>query len=60
MVVVRAIAEVLSGGDVAAGTAVTDTDILALEVDRMVALAKTPKSLARMEHMLQTGKPLRN
>ncbi|WP_285415031.1 3-hydroxyacyl-CoA dehydrogenase/enoyl-CoA hydratase family protein [Variovorax sp. efr-133-TYG-130] len=60
MVVVRAIAEVLSGGDVAAGTAVTDMDILALEVDRMVALAKTPKSLARMEHMLQTGKPLRN
>jgi len=60
LTVVRAIAEVLTGGDVAAGTVVTDADILELEVDRMVTLAKTPMSLARMEHMLQTGKPLRN
>jgi 3-hydroxyacyl-CoA dehydrogenase len=60
MTIVRCIAEVLSGGDVPAGSSVSDTDILALEVQHMVALARTPESLARMEHMLATGKPLRN
>jgi 3-hydroxyacyl-CoA dehydrogenase len=60
MAVVHAMVEVLTGGGVASGTVLTDTDILALEVEHMVALAKTPPSLARMEHMLATGKPLRN
>jgi 3-hydroxyacyl-CoA dehydrogenase len=60
MRIVRAMAEVLSGGGVSAGSVLTDADMLALEVEHMVALAKTPESLARLEHMLATGKPLRN
>ena len=60
MTVAKAVASVLTGGDAESGAVVSDLDILALEVQHMVALSKTPASLARMEHMLATGKPLRN
>jgi len=38
----------------------TEDDILALELEAFVALVKQPGTLARLEHMLKTGKPLRN
>jgi 3-hydroxyacyl-CoA dehydrogenase len=60
LTIARAMAEVLTGGAVPPGTVVSEEHILALEVERMVALSRTPQSLARMEHMLATGKPLRN
>lgn len=58
--IARVMACVLTGGDAAAGSTLTDKDILKLEVACMVELAKTPVALARMEHMLAKGKPLRN
>jgi 3-hydroxyacyl-CoA dehydrogenase len=38
----------------------TEDDLLALERDAFVALARDPASIARVAHMLKTGKPLRN
>ena len=34
--------------------------LLRLEREHFVALAQQPKTQARIEHMLKTGKPLRN
>jgi 3-hydroxyacyl-CoA dehydrogenase len=34
--------------------------LLALERQQFVALAKTEATQQRMQHMLETGKPLRN
>lgn len=59
-VVSDAAALVLSGGDVDPGTLVDEDWLLGLERQQFVALAKTPETQARMVHMLQTGKPLRN
>jgi len=54
------IAEVLCGGDVAPGTEVSEAWMLKLERQAFVALAQNPLTHARIEHMLKTGKPLRN
>lgn len=55
------LAEVLSGGPTADITVETSEDqILALEREAFMRLVRTPPSLARIEHMLDTGKPLRN
>ena len=59
-VVSDAAALVLCGGDVDPGTLVNEDWLLALERQQFVALAKTPETQARMAHMLETGKPLRN
>lgn len=57
----KTLAEVLTGGPNGDVTVVLkEDDILALERSNFMRLAKNPKSLARMEHMLETGKPLRN
>jgi 3-hydroxyacyl-CoA dehydrogenase len=58
--VARHLAEVLTGGDTDPTEAVTEDDLLALERRAVAALIRTPATLARMEHMLETGKPLRN
>ncbi len=55
-----AAALVLCGGDIDPGTLVDEDWLLALERQQFVALAKTPATQARMQHMLETGKPLRN
>ncbi len=56
-----ALAEVLSGGAKADVTVETSEDqILTLEREAFMRLVRTPPSLARIEHMLDTGKPLRN
>ncbi|MCB9947786.1 MAG: 3-hydroxyacyl-CoA dehydrogenase [Rhodospirillaceae bacterium] len=59
-VVATALARVLSGGDTDWTGEVGEDDLLTLERAAFVALIRTPETLARMEHMLTTGKPLRN
>jgi len=39
---------------------VKEQKILELEREGFLRLLKTPATLARIEHMLETGKPLRN
>jgi 3-hydroxyacyl-CoA dehydrogenase len=57
----KTLADVLTGGPNGDVTiALKEDDILALERSNFMRLAKNPKSLARMEHMLETGRPLRN
>lgn len=53
-------AYVMTGGDVPAGTELTEEQLLQLEKEAFVALCKEEKTLARIGHMLKTGKPLRN
>ncbi|HYC36670.1 MAG TPA: 3-hydroxyacyl-CoA dehydrogenase/enoyl-CoA hydratase family protein [Usitatibacter sp.] len=54
------IAEVLCGGPVEPGSLVDEKWLLDLERRHFVELAKTGKTQERIEHMLKTGKPLRN
>ncbi len=54
------LAEVLCGGNIEAGTEVDEQWFLRLEREAFAALAQTELSQARIEHMLATGKPLRN
>jgi 3-hydroxyacyl-CoA dehydrogenase len=60
LVVCRKIAQVLSGGDCAEGTYVTEQEILELEKEAFVSLVGEKKTQERIMHMLSTGKPLRN
>ncbi|MEJ1158094.1 3-hydroxyacyl-CoA dehydrogenase/enoyl-CoA hydratase family protein [Prosthecomicrobium sp. N25] len=60
IVVSGALAEVLSGGDADPTEAIGEEDVLALERRAFMRLIRTPGTLARVEHMLETGKPLRN
>jgi 3-hydroxyacyl-CoA dehydrogenase len=54
------IAEVVCGGDVDAGSLVSEEYLMAMERDRFCALLEHPKSQERIMGMLQTGKPVRN
>lgn len=54
------VAATLTGGDRAAGTPVTEQDILDLERESFLSLCGTEKTQARIQNMLTTGKPLRN
>jgi 3-hydroxyacyl-CoA dehydrogenase len=54
------IAEILCGGPVEPGSLVDEQWLLDLERRHFVELAKMPKTQDRIEHMLKTGKPLRN
>ena len=56
----RRIAYVISGGDVRTNSAVDEEVILNLEREAFVDFWKQEKTVARVEHMLTTGKPLRN
>jgi 3-hydroxyacyl-CoA dehydrogenase len=60
VVVSAALAEVLSGGDTDVTRTLHESDILALEFSRFQKLLHHPDTLARIEHILETGKPLRN
>ncbi len=55
-----ALAEVLSGGKTDFTEIVTEDQISKLEKKAFMTLLRTGPTLARMEHMLTTGKPLRN
>jgi 3-hydroxyacyl-CoA dehydrogenase len=56
----KKIAYVISGGDVRDNSEVDEDVILTLEREAFVELLKEEKTLARIDHMLKTGKPLRN
>ena len=61
MVVAGELAEVLSGGEKADVTEpMAPEAVLALERKAFMTLIRTEPTLARMEHTLETGKPLRN
>jgi 3-hydroxyacyl-CoA dehydrogenase len=60
VVVSDALANVLSGGDTDIITQMDEDQVLALEVKNFMAIVKKPGTYARIEHMLSTGKPLRN
>jgi 3-hydroxyacyl-CoA dehydrogenase len=52
---------VLSGGEKADPTKkVSESELLALERQQFMRLMRDPASLARIESVLETGKPLRN
>ncbi|MGR4872107.1 3-hydroxyacyl-CoA dehydrogenase/enoyl-CoA hydratase family protein [Variovorax sp. LARHSF232] len=54
------IAGVLTGGDVDAGTLVTEEYLMALERKAFCSLILNPKTQERIMGMLSTGKPVRN
>jgi len=56
----RAVAEALCGGEVDTGTRVDEDWLLSVERRLFISLLKTEKTQARIQHMLDTGKPLRN
>ena len=54
------IADTLCGGSIERGATVDEEWLLRLERRHFVALAQMPKTQARIQHTLTTGKPLRN
>lgn len=60
LVVSDALSEVLSGGEADLVDVVSESDLLALERKAFMARVRDPRTQARVEHMLETGKPLRN
>ncbi|GAB6875863.1 3-hydroxyacyl-CoA dehydrogenase/enoyl-CoA hydratase family protein [Thermaerobacter litoralis] len=58
--IARKLAHVLAGGDVPPGTEVDEDYLLNLEREAFLSLVGEPKTQARMQHLLKTGKPLRN
>jgi 3-hydroxyacyl-CoA dehydrogenase len=60
VVVANALAEVLSGGDTDITETLWEDDLLALERCVFMRLVRHPGTMARIEHMLESGKPLRN
>jgi 3-hydroxyacyl-CoA dehydrogenase len=55
-----AIAEVVCGGEVEAGSLVTEEYLMTLERKHFCSLLEHPKTQERIMGMLQTGKPVRN
>ena len=60
MVVADALAEVLTGGGHDPVDVVSEDDMLSVERRAFLRLIRTGPTLARIEHTLVTGKPLRN
>jgi len=60
VVVTRELARVLTGGVTDFTQSLGEEDILEMEREAIGKLGRLPDTLARMEHMLGTGKPLRN
>jgi 3-hydroxyacyl-CoA dehydrogenase len=60
LVVSGALAEALSGGDTDIIDTVDEDALYVLERVQFMRLVRQPKTLARVEHTLETGKPLRN
>jgi len=56
----RKVATVMCGGDIEGGSLVDEQWFLDLERQHFMELIATEKTQARIEHMLKTGKPLRN
>lgn len=58
--VARKLAHVLTGGNRPPGSWQDEEYFLDLEREAFLSLCGEPKTIARMQHVLQTGKPLRN
>jgi 3-hydroxyacyl-CoA dehydrogenase len=56
----RKLAHIFAGGDVPHPTTVTEQYLLDLEREAFLSLLGEAKTLARIQHTLKTGKPLRN
>jgi 3-hydroxyacyl-CoA dehydrogenase len=54
------LAYVMAGGDLSEATLVTEQYLLDLEREAFLSLCTEKKTLERIQHMLKTGKPLRN
>ena len=54
------LATVLCGGDVPAGTLLSEQDFLDLEREAFLGLCREQKTMDRIMHMLESGRPLRN
>ena len=54
------IAMIVTGGDIDAGTELTENDLFALERKAFVTLGKTDETRDRIRFMLENGTPLRN
>ncbi len=59
-VVTSELAKILSGDQTDITETVADNELLKLERQAFMKLIKMPATLERIEHMLETGKPLRN
>jgi 3-hydroxyacyl-CoA dehydrogenase len=59
-VVSRRLATVVTGGDTDPTETVSEDRLYELEREAFLDLVRNPATLARIEHMLETGKPLRN
>ena len=59
-IIADALADVLSGGDADIIAPIGEDELLDLERRAFMSLVKCPQTIARIEHMLETGKPLRN
>ena len=56
----RTLASVLAGGGRPAGQRIDDEELFGLEREAFLTLARTPETEARIVHMLDRGRPLRN
>lgn len=54
------LADVLTGGEADLVDVLSEQDMLALERKAFMQAVRDPRTQARVEHMLETGKPLRN
>ena len=59
-VVSRCLARVLSGGEVQSGGLIAEEELFGLEREAFLTLARTPETAARIAHLLDRGRPLRN
>ena len=60
VIVTGELANILTGGDTDMLDELSEDDIVAMELAAISKLSRNEATLARMEHMVQTGKPLRN
>ncbi len=60
LVVSDTLAEVLTGGEADLTDTATESDLVTLERTGFMARVRDSRTIARIEHMLETGKPLRN
>ena len=60
VVVATSLAKILTGGDTDITSTIEEEDILFMEKEAIAKLGRDTNTLERMQHMLETGKPLRN
>ncbi len=60
LLIANSVAHVICGGPLSAPQEVSEQYMLNLEREVFLTLVKQPKTIARIEHLLATGKPLNN